>query len=238
MRLIILSLLILVGCSKKESVPALQFDTSYTLYSPTIASNGKRVYLIHGSLKYSRAQWEHPVFKPFVDNLVASGYEVITFDLPHFYSDYFYDGGLNYRVGFQNQLRTIISNVETDHGVMDSIVGGFSFGGLHAMIAMSDISDIFQAYFAILPVVEISYLTELKGMASSHFRPINEVSILETKPGLISWGTLDNRVNYQYSKDLVNIMNPVTTTGIEYVGLDHTTSPEVVQDTIDWINNL
>lgn len=229
---------LLVSCGKKDRVPDLRFDTSYTLYSPTVPSNGKRVYLIHGSLKYSRVQWEHPVFKPFVDNLVANGYEVITFDLPHFYSEYFYDGGLNYRAGFQNQLRTIISNVETDHGVMNSIVGGFSFGGLHAMIAMSDISDIFQAYFAILPVVEMTALTELKGMASTHFNPKHEIAVLETKPGLISWGTLDFRVNYQHSIDLVNLMNPANVTAIEYVGLDHTTNPQVVADTLTWIQGL
>jgi alpha-beta hydrolase superfamily lysophospholipase len=227
-----------ISCAKKDETPPLVFDTSYTKTEPTIASNGKRVYLIHGSLKYSRAQWEHPVFKPFVDALTADGFEVITFDLPHFYPEYFHDGGANYRAKFENQLRTIVANVELDHGHLDNIVGGFSFGGLHSMMAQADMPDVFNAYFAILPVVEMTALTELKGMASSHFNPKNEVAVLETKRGLISWGTQDFRVNYQHSIDLVNLMDPTNLTAIEYVGLNHNTTPQVVADTLAFVQSL
>lgn len=230
--------ILLISCSKKEPVPPLIFDTSYTRHESTIASNGKRVYLIHGSLRYDRSQWDHPIFKPFVDGLTSNGFEVITFDLPHFYSEYFFDGGLNYRAKFEQQLRTIIENAELVHGHMNSIVGGFSFGGLHSMIAMADISDIFTAYFAILPVVEMTALSELKNMPSSHFNPKNEVHILETKPGLISWGTQDFRVNYQHSIDLVNSMDQTKLTAIEYVGLGHETTTQVVNDTLTFVLGL
>lgn len=238
MKYVLLLLLVLTACGKKEPVPPLVFNTSYTRYEALNVSNGKRVYLIHG-FRGDRSAYEHPVFKPFVDDLTASGYEVITFDIPYTFPDYFnHDGGASYRAKYEEQLRTIEAQVNTDHGLLTNIIGGFSFGGLHSMMGMSIASDLFVGYFAILPVVHMDALVEMQGTVAPLFNPMNELATLEQYPGLISWGTNDLRVNYQYSIDLVAMLNPANVTGIEYVGLDHTTNSQVVQDTLDWINNL
>lgn len=240
MKALLLSLIVLVGvgCSKKDKVPPLVFNTSYTQYPSQIASNGKRVYLIHG-FRGDRSAYEHPVFKPFVDDLTASGYEVITFDIPYTYPDYFnHDGGASYRAKYEEQLRTIEAQVNLDHGLLTNIIGGFSFGGLHSMMGMSIASDLFVGYFAILPVVHMDALVEMQGTVAPLFNPMNELATLEQYPGLISWGTQDFRVNFLYSVDLVNLINPANLTAIEYVGLDHTTNAQVVADTLAYVQSL
>lgn len=233
----ILLALLLVSCGKKHEVPPLSFNTSYTAYSSTVASNGKRVYLIHG-FRGNRSAYEQPVFKPFVEDLNGAGYEVITFDLPYTYPDYFKDGGYNYRAGFESQLRTIEAKVNMDRGAMYNIVGGFSFGGLHSMMAMSIAPDLFTAYFAILPVVHMDALIEMQGTVAPAFNPLNEVATLEQHSGLITWGTHDLRVNFNYSIELVNLMDQTNLTTHEYVGLDHTSTPQVVLDTLTWVQSL
>jgi pimeloyl-ACP methyl ester carboxylesterase len=232
--------ILLSACAEKIEVPPLSFDTSYTIEKPT-ASNGKRAYLIHGSISYDRSQWEHSAFRPFIDGLLNQGYEVVTFDRPTIHREYFIDGGLEYREGFENQLRTIYADAELNHGSMTSITGGFSLGGLHSMIAAVDCADLFTAYFAILPVVRMDALSELQGMPLGFFNPQIHAIELSQMSGLISWGTLDYRVDWTQSRDLsagISNINASNLTAIEYVGLDHSTTPKVVADTLAWISGL
>jgi alpha-beta hydrolase superfamily lysophospholipase len=236
MRNLIIALsLLLSACAEKIEVPPLKFDTSYTIQKPAV-SNGKRAYLIHGSISYDRSQWEHPAFRPFIDGLLNQGYEVVTFDRPDLRREYFIDGGAEYRQGFEAQLRAIYADAELNHGHMNSITGGFSLGGLHSMMAAVDCADLFPAYFAILPVVRLDALSELKGLNFEHFNPELLVSDLQNVNGLISWGTRDYRVDWTLSRTLSSQLPHVT--AIEYNGLDHTTSPLVVADTLIWIHGL
>jgi hypothetical protein len=210
MRNLIIALsLLLSACAEKIEVPPLKFDTSYTIQKPAV-SNGKRAYLIHGSISYDRSQWEHPAFRPFIDGLLNQGFEA--------------------------QLRAIYADAELNHGHMNSITGGFSLGGLHSMMAAVDCADLFPAYFAILPVVRLDALSELKGLNFEHFNPELLVSDLQNVNGLISWGTRDYRVDWTLSRTLSSQLPHVT--AIEYNGLDHTTSPLVVADTLIWIHGL
>lgn len=227
-----------LGCAVRQEAPPLSFSTDYTYLDATGAPNGKRAYLIHGSLNYSRVQWQHPLFAPFVAGLRAQGFSVVLFDLPAFYREYLDDQGLAYRKGFETQFRTIEGLVSQAEGApTENIVGGFSFGGLHSMMAQVLAPDLFSAYFAILPVVDMTVLEELQGLNASAFNPALEPTLSGHK-GLITWGTHDERVNFRLSSKLVMDMNSPLVSAIEYVGLGHTTTPLLINDTLNWTSSL
>lgn len=220
----------LTACSG-ELTPPLVFKTDYTIFQ---AAGTKRVYLMHG-FRSSRHQYDIEPFKSFVDDLVAQGIEVVTFDTPYAYREYFLmDGGANYRKMYKEQLETIVADVEANYGVKRSFSGGFSFGGLHAMMANVLLPNKFEAFFAALPVTDISALKEMKNVNAHQFNPLLED--MSQLTGMVSWGTNDERVNYRLSIDLVN--NNSNLIGIEYAGLEHESTLQVTGDAANFIGGL
>lgn len=237
MRSLILIGLLLMSCGKKsEATIPLVFDTTYTVYEPTGTATGQRAFLIHGGFNGSRNDWNVEPFLTFRETLQAAGIELITFDLPHMRDYHMLDGGAAYRAGFEAQLRQIHESVELERGAAtETLVGGFSLGGLHTLMSIALCPDLFNRYFAILPVTELSWMPEIK-FDTPDFNPFNEITNLKTKQGLMSWGTLDERVNFRLSIELADDIGASVHT-IEYEGLDHTTTPQVASDTADWITN-
>ncbi len=71
--------------------------------------------------------------------------------------------------------------------------------------------NIFTKYFAILPVIKIGWLDELKKYYTSgvpKFDPSIDVKNLVRIPGMLSWNTSDERANYRYTDTLYhNLMS-------------------------------
>lgn len=235
---VLLGLVAVVGCSRcappKETpyVP-LVFSQDYTLKASEGPWNGKRVILIHG-FRLNRTNYEVMPFSDLVARLRLAGYEVITFDLPYGMPYHFIDGGVQYRRLFEEQLRGIVARVRADRGPDSSfLVGGFSWGGLHALMGQVLAPDLFSSYFAILPVTDMSAVSELSTVEAPHFNPLRED--LSPYSGLISYGTRDERVNFRLTQELVRQTAPLRLTVIEYPGLGHQTTPQAVTDTLTWI---
>lgn len=227
--------LMLSFCVKapNDRIP-LKFSTSYKVYQPMGTPTGQRVFLIHGGFNGSSQDWDVEPFLTFRLTLQKAGLQLITFDLPHMRDYHMKDGGLDYRVKFTEQLNFIYQKVELDLGsAKETIVGGFSLGGLHSMMAMVLTKDLFSRYFSILPVTDLAWMPEIRFDVPA-FNPFNEVYSLKDFKGYITWGTADERVNFRLTKDLAEKLNDSVETH-EYVGLDHSTTPEVAADTANWV---
>lgn len=233
-----LTLITLFSCngSKKENTVNTEvmpdFIKSYTVYGAMTATN-RRVILIHG-LGGSGVDWNFGVHKLTTDGLISDGAQVIVFDLPKLKSSAFVDGGLQYRTNYKNFLDWLVEDTNTKFGVAaELILGGVSYGGLHAFMGAA-ITTHFDKYFASLPVTHLNALIEYSSVSAPYFNPFNEVVTLSSKPGMVHWGSLDSRVNYLYTVELVNLIGP-NTVGVEHSGLDHTSVPEIAASLVDWV---
>lgn len=216
---------------------ALSFSSAFTFKAPTGATSGKRLYLFHG-LNSSASYWESEPYLSMINAFRSAGCEVIAFNLPTAQTCFYSTGGWQYREDFNAMINTVINTVEASHGAaLKSIIGGVSYGGLHAMMGTA-INGRFCAWWAHLPVVRVDALTELTGVGNAQgFNPQFEVEALGGKPGMIGWGTADTRVNWALAKDLADKL-PNTVTKHEYPGLDHTTNSQGVADIVAWVSSV
>lgn len=240
MKAILLALLIfLTSCSSKLETGSIIFDTSYTIIQDlTIPFNGKRIYLLHGFWG-DRHFWDSGIYSNLKQDLVNAGYQIITFDLPYTKDYFFFDGGLLYRELYEKQVRTIKQQVEQELGpASKNIIGGFSFGGLHSLMGQALMSDLFDSYFAVLPVVRLAVIKEMQGISTKHFNPVSEMQTLSTKPGLLIWASNDTRVGNQYTETLfdglVNLGAPVSY--YESVGTGHAMTINILNETKNWLS--
>jgi hypothetical protein len=109
------------------------------------------------------------------------------------------------------------------------VTGGFSFGGLHAVIAGNEISA--QIVIAHLSVNLVSNLAEFSGIDTS---ALDITAQAVPQNFFISCGTDDYRVYWPETYALFHA-NP----GFhEYPGLDHETLMPQVVDIINWLSNF
>lgn len=228
--------LMLAACSKSNIVVPLNF--TYTRMTPTVTANGKRFYLVHGSLSGDRSDWVNEHYLPLTNAIRGMGYEVITFDRVPFTRQFLADSGLQYRQEFLNQFLIIMGKVEAAHGLKQNYIGGASMGGIHASMLVADMPGKFEAYFTLHPVVIMSALTELNGLTSVYFNPQNEVPVLETMKSYIAYSDNDTRVGSQNTIDLINMMNNPDLTTIMYPGIGHSATPQMMTDCAAWIATL
>jgi hypothetical protein len=202
------------------------FSTSVAYHAPTGTPSGKRVYLFHGY--NSPGMWASGIPLDFVNGLRADGHEVVLPVLPDGQTCFFTNGGWQYREQFVAALNAIKASVETSHGPATNIVGGISYGGLHAMMAAASTGH-FAGWFAHLPVTRVDALTELSGAGDAkRFNPFFDVASLKDTNGFITWGTADTRVNYLLTISLASQMGTVTQQ--PYPGQDHSTNAQNVSD--------
>lgn len=218
------------GCS-------LAFDNGYTHKAPTGAPSGLRVYLYPG-FNQTAAQWQSSPFNGFVSNMLAAGHELVYLVPPSAQPCLFTNGGWQYREEFVAQLNAAMSAVEAAHGPAQvNGAGGFSWGGIHAMIAKASSSRI-GFWFAHVTVTKPSALTELASVGDVfRFNPFFEVPALAPSKGFISWGTQDDRVHWQYTKELADRLSG-SVTKVEYPGLDHSTNSQGIADVVDFVNGV
>lgn len=220
--------------SPAHELAKMEFKKEYSVFGD-LHDGCSRIFLVHG-LRSSEKMFATAPYVTLKDGLVNSCNQVVTFSLPYAERYFFEDGGIEYRRIYKEFLDFVISDTDQKYGVTSKmIIGGVSFGGLHAMMGAT-IEPRFTRFFGILPVTRIYALDEFKGLNATEFDPFNEVSALATKDGLLQYGTSDYRVDYRLTVELAsNIGQSVQT--IERIGETHDTSnPDILTSTISWVN--
>lgn len=225
MRVIILSMVLLVvsGCAKEtlsvststtlgvdNTIPATKFEcgdntTSETCYILTAKEAfQKRVYLLHG-FGNDWTMWSSEPYRSFVYEMLDLGYDIIFITIPYFknvdQTRSLMANSADFYQMWTSRIARVKSGVENRYGLVSTnIVGGISFGGHHALLAAT--THLFDAYFALLPLVDPQSLSELSDIYAPNANVLNYVSSLSDIPGYVSWGTQDSRVDYVKSMEL------------------------------------
>jgi hypothetical protein len=205
----------------------IDFPTDAIYLPATAPQNGRRVYLFPGLDVNVSADFGSGPLKEMVDRLRGWGADVVLLPLPAPRACMFADGGARYRERFAAAVFAM-----TD-GSRENIVGGVSYGGLHAMMAAAT-SDRFAGWFALLPVTRLDALAEFPGLDVPQFNPLNETAALGLLPGFLEWGTADDRVNWHLTSQLADHLKNVRKT--EYPGHAHETTQQNIDDLMAWIS--
>ena len=215
------------------------FSTVHTYLAPTGAPSGRRQYLCHG-LNANATTWDSGPYLTLANSLRAAGDSLVLLNLPVAQACAFVNGGWQYREQFNAQLNAVMDAVEAAHGTAPkNVIGGISYGGLHAMMAIV-LNGRFMAWWVHLPVVRVDALgptgnPELANVGNIvKFNPQYEVAGLSLKKGLIGYGTADTRVKWQLTRDLAAQLPQPLITVRAYPGLDHTTNAAGAADIAAW----
>jgi hypothetical protein len=211
--------------------PEVQFSPDiFILRDATIPFSGKRLVYLHGLRGNHNDLLKEPAHGKLATDLVASGWQVVMFDLPFTEGKFFSDGGAAYRKKIQEAMR----DVDARSGVSSvNVIGGISFGGLHAFIGTADGPE-FSGYFAILPIIYINSLVEFYGTAVPILNPLADVTHLSNRPGFVVWGSQDERINFRNTEALFNLLvkGNAPIKGLSYRGGEHS-----IMGDLDFIRN-
>lgn len=232
----ILLLSSLIGCGKPIETFQIEFDPALYTYAPSTLANGKRVFLIHG-MWGSHEMFEIGPYKTLKDALLSQGYEVVSFDCPTFTASLFRDNGSYYKSQLISRLNLAIEQANQAFGhTAKNILGGISFGGMHALVAMAEMPQ-FEAYFALIPLLQVSKLGYFPNVNNDGFKP--EASSLLNRPGYIAWSSDDLVVDYtqaeQFHMELVNLGADITHEVYANQGHSISNDPSTL---ISWLNAL
>ena len=114
-----------------------------------------------------------------------------------------------------------------------TILLGISWGGLLILQAAGRARVRPDGYIAHIPATDPRLIEEFGSYDLSALATLNEPAL--TMPGLLSWSTDDDRVGYEATEELGARLRCDT---IEYVGLGHNTSDEVVANLTGWAGRL
>lgn len=206
MRLLITILLtiLLFSCGKQEEeLPCANVDrsTDYSFektYTVQGTNNGERIILFHGIFG-SSASFDGGAGKRLVDALLADGKQIVTVSYPMTTNGMFYNGGRLYRERFKSFMSWLINDLDTNQGTAaKNIVGGFSFGGTHAILTAVDNSTYFDNVVAVAPALDIrtvipSYLCE----SNTHFNLLSEADNIQTLNAYVTIGDADTIVHWK-----------------------------------------
>lgn len=217
-----------------ETPPSCQinFNQSYRIVNPAVGVPTTRVFIFQG-YPGDNSGWDAPPTTTLTTALTNSGYQVVLVAQPVAQTCFFSDGGLRYQIAFKQYLLSLLKWLPP---ITRQFIGGISYGGLHSLMGMEYYSDLFDGWFACLPVTRLDALTELSSVGTvTNFEPFSNSSILSLKNGLITWGTADTRVNYLLTIQLANNL-AANITKIEYPGLGHVTGTQQINDILSWLN--
>lgn len=247
MKALILSLtLILVACGKpnQESSAAIDtkmavFPNSYKVYSAdSSCTDSKRIYITHG-FGGNKSVYDEAPFVTFFNNLRASCFQIISYDLP--YGDFtvhFSDGGYTYSQNFQEYILNLKAEIETTYGQAQiNIAGGVSFGGFHSIMAI-ELTNAFDGFFALKPVTDYTALEELSQLSSAGFNAFNNVAKLSQTKGLIIYGLQDYRIDYTKTIELENQLNQQPNNQVSFTALveGHASNDGNLQMIVNYLN--
>jgi predicted esterase len=201
----------------------------------------QRIYLLHGYGADNQVFLQEP-FKAWIEDLKSKGFEIVTFDLPTPQREFFYfDGGKAYGEFYIAKLKYTKTAYEIANGKADkNILGGISYGGYLALMGIEKTNDLFDAYFASMPVVEVGALEELSGVSNTQFHPESDLNTLAKTPGFIQWGTKDERVNYRFTLKLVEELQSINAhlTAKDAGPIEHISTPETLSNITKWLTNI
>jgi pimeloyl-ACP methyl ester carboxylesterase len=200
---------------------------NYAYTNPSVPQVGKRLIMLHGLHGSHTALLAIHGAAQMMTDLADHGWQVVLFELPYTQAAWFLDGGVAYRRAYQAKLEQAMTWADTTLGqVTVTVIGGVSFGGLHALMAPSLHPGV-TGYLAVLPVVAVGALTEFAGFSTPAFDPRQDVTRLAAIPGHVEWGTSDTRVDYRLTVELVaQIIQAGGQVSVrEWAGLAHTGLP-------------
>jgi predicted esterase len=244
--LMALTLSALSGC-----IPGLQKSSgSAVSESPggfggfTLAANQKLIQgnFFNGTRIYYLAQdfgqtWEgfatagNPLFTK--TGMINDGFQFVVLNFQGSSASDFADGGAAYRAAWVNRVEATIAWADATYGTANkNIIGGYGYGALHAMIAMEDLPNRFIAFFAIQP----SFVNTELGVSASSFTP-NEAA-LSTKPGLISYGSLDGQRATQAAALIQALQQRGASISNYSYGVGHTPTMPIATDMENFIKGF
>lgn len=226
----ILCLLILSACGTEPKKADWVYPEFVKTYKTFGTFTGKRVLLTHG-IWDTDALYDGGYFGNLKAGLIAKGFQVITFSYPYTDGPIMRDGGKIYREQYVEFLQWLIQDANQRYGVATELdIGGFSFGGLHAMIGAAALP--FNKYAAIVPVSDPKISGLFGPYEATYFNAFNEVSVLSTKPGFITTAHGDSILGYLPAQ---NLASQIGCQYHDYMGIvGHNVSNEMITDLINW----
>lgn len=211
------------------------FPPSYKLTVPD-HSSGVRLLLFPG-MPAAVTNYDAPPFNTLTDQLTAMGVEITVPALPPPKPCLFSDGGHGYADAFKRRLLQLTQDADHARGRPRVVLaGGISYGGLHAMMAYA-LADTFAGWFASLPVVSLTDLTEFKELgAVPAFDPRLQPRLIGSH-GMLAWATEDERVNFRQSEALYKQIRSEKVTAFVQSG-GHTTTPQTIDDIVAWVKQF
>ena len=204
------------------------FVKTYKVFGP---STNKRIFLTHGVWS-DDTQYDSGELNALRNGLVAKGFQVITFSYPYTEEGIFLDKAKQYRDQYHDFLQWLIDDTNLKQGPVTELdIGGFSFGGLHALIGSAMFP--FQKTIALLPVSDPERTSLFHGRASDYFNAFNEIEVLSGKAEIITTSQDDNILGYENAQEL---SNEIMSTYYQYTDCHgHDVSASMVTDVLNWI---
>jgi len=224
-KLFLAFILLLLASCKKEVSCTDNFDKKYNLHGES-----EKLVILSNGIWASESYWNTNSLK---SDLVNHGYQVVTYTYPYTDVSFFNDKGKCYRKNFTNYIEWLISDIEKKGIKKEVIAMGFSFGGLHSIIAASN-NDRIKNYVGILPSIDIGVI--FKSANTRYFNARYETNSLKNKHGLIISGLKDNivdhRISYKWSKKMVDSVDHI------YFDIDHRMNDEMIKEVITWVDKI
>lgn len=179
-----------------------------------------RIVLIHGLRSNSRS-WKQEPLVQLTKQLQSS--QLVFVDLPWATARFFDDGGAAYCKAFLSSLNAELSRLDASFGKPEkTIVLGVSYGGFHSLIAAQ--SPQVDSIVAIMPVVSVDRLHELRWSSNSRCSPFGWTDALSDQTNLIIYGKYDKRVDANLTRQLI------LKSGVRFsrYPLKHKTTPELL----------
>jgi pimeloyl-ACP methyl ester carboxylesterase len=246
MKNLLLALLLFSGCGQKKCcndegppkeddlvVPSGQLDTTF-----------KRSYLVDGENKKGRVFYIHYInasakamdegyFGEIKKAIIAKGYQVVTFDCPSVFEDSFKDKGAVYKQNYLRFMKWMVQDAIDKHGpAKETIVGGVSFGGLHTLVAVANLPELFNRFFTVVSVIDPNKLNQFHRIDVSLFSAKNSAEKLKGKKALMIYGEIDEIVGPKLNPEMCEALKPDSTcVGIPGSGHD------VQQPHVDAVKN-
>lgn len=179
-------------------------------------------------------------FGQWVQAMIQTCAQVIVFSQPeHSNLINFSSGGAEWANAYSSYLPTLVREVDKKFGpARINIIGGVSFGGLHALMGAIQHPEIFKAFFALKPVTDWQQLTELRAFPSTSFNPLNQPSRLALMRGYITYDLSDDRVNGSLTQQLLQKLGSPSIFGQQFNGSGHSSTPENLMPSVQWLSSL
>lgn len=218
------------GSSNRNQIGGsdFKFINTYKVFGP---NSNKRIFLTHGIFG-DDTQYDSGDLLVLRNGLIAKGYQVFTFSYPYTNASVFRGQWEAYFFAYNDFMQWMIQDINRIYGIpIEMNIGGFSFGGLHALIASAFFP--FNKCVGILPVTDPSQYDLFWKLDAKYFNAFNYISQLHSKPIMITSSQDDSLLGFQNAQLLSNQI------GANYRNYNdahgHNTSPQMIQDILNYL---